>query len=70
MRLNKDKFTIAGRVAIGDENLVDVTTVYGSKMIKKDISIQDATAVIDLNIFETVKMNLSMVNVTNWQLFF
>ena len=43
--------TVVGRISIGDDDPVEVNTMYGNKKVKRDIMIQDKTGVISFNIF-------------------
>ena len=50
-RINKEKFTLKGRVNLGPDEPCEIDTQYGTKMIKRDIEIEDVTGKIDLHLF-------------------
>ena len=50
-RVNKEKFTVKGRVNLGPEDPCLIQTAYGEKYIKKDIEIEDASGKIEFHIF-------------------
>ena len=50
-RINKEKFTLKGRINLGPDEPREIDTQYGTKMIKKDIEVEDITGKIDFHLF-------------------
>ena len=48
-KMNHSRFTLRGRISIGEDKPITVDSDYGTRIMKNDIEIQDATSKVELH---------------------